>query len=102
MRFLPDVALRVTRNTLPKVTQELDLPMSQEKVALVLDKTVEIIQRTLDTGEPVKWSGFGSLGIKEILPKKLYSPMLKKYIVSKGSRKIVFKESGKNKRPMSD
>ena len=34
------------------VTQELDLPMSQEKVALVLDKTVEIIQRTLDTGEP--------------------------------------------------
>ena len=84
------------------VTQELDLPMSQEKVALVLDKTVEIIQRTLDTGEPVKWSGFGSLGIKEILPKKLYSPMLKKYIVSKGSRKIVFKESGKIKSPMSD
>lgn len=84
------------------VTQELNFSISQEKVSLVLDKAIEIIQRTLDTGEPVKWSGFGSLVIKEILPKRLYSPMLKKYIVSKGSRKIVFKESGKNKRPMSD
>lgn len=84
------------------VTQELNFPISQEKVSLVLDKAIEITHRTLDTGESVKWSGFGSLVIKEISPKTLYSPVLKKYIVSKGSRKIVFRESGKSKRSMSE
>lgn len=84
------------------ISRELSLSMSQEKITLVLDKTIEITKRTLATGEPVKWSGFGSLTIKEIGPKKLYSPVLKKYIVSKGSRKIVFRESGKNKQSMSE
>lgn len=84
------------------ISQEIDRIVSQDKIQLILDKAVEITKRTLEAGESVKWTGFGSLSIKEILPKKLYSPMLEKHIVSKGSRKIVFKESGKNKRPMSD
>lgn len=42
------------------ISRKLDPPMSQEKIALVLDKAVEITKRTLPTGEPVKWSGFGS------------------------------------------
>lgn len=83
------------------ISHELDLSMSQDKITLVLDKAVEITKRTLAAGESVKWSGFGSFVMKDILPKELYSPKLKKYIRSKGCRKIVFKESGKNKRPMS-
>lgn len=46
------------------ISQELDPHMSQEKIALILDKVVEITKRTLATGEPVKWSGFGSFVLK--------------------------------------
>ena len=36
---------------------------------LVLDKAVEITKRTLATGEPVKWSGFGSFIMKDVPPR---------------------------------
>lgn len=79
------------------VSRELTPSVSQDKVALVLNKTVEIIKHTLDTGEPVKWAGFGSFVIKDIPSKRLYSPSLKKYIVTKGMRKIVFVEPRRRK-----
>lgn len=79
------------------ISRELDQPMSQDKVALVLDKTVEITKRTLATGEPVKWAGFGSFVMKDIPSKRLYSPSLKKYIVTEGVRKIVFVEPRRRK-----
>ncbi|MFO3725648.1 HU family DNA-binding protein [Butyricimonas muris] len=79
------------------VSRELTPSVSQDKVALVLNKTVEIIKHTLDTGEPVKWAGFGSFVIKDIPSKRLYSPSLKKYIVTEGVRKIVFVEPRRKK-----
>lgn len=79
------------------ISRELELPISQEKITLVLDKAVEITKRTLATGEPVKWAGFGSLVIKDIPSKQLYSPVLKEYIVTKGIRKIVFMEPRRRK-----
>lgn len=79
------------------IARELELPISQEKITLVLDKAVEITKRTLASGEPVKWAGFGSFVVKNIPPKRLYSPVLKKYIVTKGIRKIVFVEPRKRK-----
>lgn len=72
------------------ISYELDLPMSQDKITLVLDKAVEITKRTLATGEPVKWSGFGSFVMKEIPSKRLYSPKLKEYIVTRGTKRITF------------
>lgn len=72
------------------ISYELDLPMSQDKIAMVLDKAVEIAKRTLAVGEPVKWSGFGSFVVKDIPPKRLYSPKLKEYIVTKGTKRITF------------
>lgn len=48
------------------ISRELDQPMSQDKITLILDKAVEITKRTLATGELVKWSGFGSFVIKDI------------------------------------
>ena len=39
------------------ISRELELPISQEKVTMVLDKAIEITNRTLETGESVKWSG---------------------------------------------
>lgn len=79
------------------VSHELELPISQEKITLVLDKAVEITKRTLASGESVKWAGFGSLVIKDIPSKRLYSPTLKKYIVTEGMRKIVFVEPRRRK-----
>ena len=72
------------------VSRELDPPMFQDKIALVLDKTVEITKRTLASGEPVKWAGFGSFVMKDVPSKRLYSPSLKKYIVTRGTKRITF------------
>lgn len=79
------------------VSRELTPSISQDKVALVLNKTVEIIKHTLDAGEPVKWAGFGSFVMKDIPSKRLYSPSLKKYIVTEEVRKIVFMEPRRRK-----
>lgn len=51
------------------ITQELTPTMSQDKIAPVLDKAVEITKRTLATGEPVKWSGSGSFVMKNVPPR---------------------------------
>lgn len=79
------------------ISRELDAPMSQNKIALILDKAVEITKRTLASGEPVKWSGFGTLAVKDVPPKRLYSPVKKEYILTKGVRRIVFIEPRKQK-----
>lgn len=79
------------------ISQEIEPPISQEKVAQVLDTAVSVIKRTLDAGEPVKWSGFGTLAVKNIMPKRLYSPMKKEYILTESVRKIVFVEPRKQK-----
>ena len=72
------------------ISRELDPHMSQDKVALVLDKTVKITKRTLATGEPVKWAGFGSFVMKDVPPRLFYSTHLEKYTTSKGSKRITF------------
>lgn len=72
------------------ISQELDPPLSQDKIALVLDKAVEIAKRTLASGEPMRWTGFGSFVVKDIPPRRFYSPKRKEYVVSKGVKKITF------------
>lgn len=79
------------------ISQELDSSVSQEKIAVILDTAVTVVKQTLDAGEPVKWSGFGTLTVKEIPPRRLYSPSLKKYILTKSVRKIVFVEPRKRR-----
>ena len=78
------------KNLIRTVSQELDPPVPQNEIALILDKAVEIAKRTLAAGEPVKWSGFGSFVVKDIPPRRFYSPKRKEFVVSKGIRKIVF------------
>lgn len=72
------------------ISRELTPPMSQDKITLVLDKAVEITKRTLATGEPVKWSGFGSFVMKDVPPRLFYSTHLEKYTTSKGTKRITF------------
>lgn len=59
------------------ISKELTPPMSQDKITLILDKAVEITKRTLATGEPVKWAGFGSFVMKDVPPRLFYSVHLK-------------------------
>lgn len=80
------------RELIRAISQEIGPTVSQERITLILNTAVSVINRTLDTGEPVKWSGFGSFVMKDIPSKRLYSPSLKKYIVTRGMRKIVFVE----------
>ncbi len=77
-------------NLIRTISQELDPPMSQDKIALILDKAVEITKRTLARGEPVKWSGFGSFVLKDVPPRLFYSVHLEKYTTSKGAKRITF------------
>lgn len=79
------------------ISRETHPSVSQERVAAILDTAVTVIRRTLDAGESVKWAGFGSFAVKEIPSKRLYSPTLKKYIVTNGMRKVVFVEPRKRK-----
>lgn len=72
------------------ISQELDPPVSQDKIALILDKAVEITKRTLASGEPMRWSGFGTFVVKNIPPRRFYSARLGEYTTSKGSKRIVF------------
>lgn len=72
------------------ISRELDSPMSQEKISLVLDKAVEITKRALASGESVKWSGFGSFVMKDVPPRFFYSIHLEKYTISKGAKRITF------------
>ncbi|MCM1302054.1 MAG: HU family DNA-binding protein [Alistipes senegalensis] len=79
------------------ISQEIELPVSQEKIALILDAVVKVVKRTLDSGESVKCTGFGTFAVKDIPPKRLYSPMKKEYILTESVRKIVFVEPRKQK-----
>jgi len=72
------------------ISQELDPPVSQDRIARILDKAVEVTKRTLAAGEPVRWSGFGSFVVKDIPPRRFYSARLGEYTTSKGTRRIVF------------
>ena len=72
------------------ISQELDPPVPQDRIALILDKAVEIAKCTLAVGEPVKWSGFGSFVVKDIPPRRFYSARLGEYTTSKGTKQIVF------------
>ena len=64
--------------------------ISQDKITLILDKAVEITKRTLEAGEPVKWSGFGSFIRRDIPPRCFYSMKLGEYVTSKGTKRITF------------
>lgn len=79
------------------ISQETDRIIPQEKIALILNKAVEVMKRTLDSGEAVKWQGFGTLTVKEKPPRRIYSQSEKGLILSKGSRCIIFRESPKKK-----
>lgn len=79
------------------IVQEIEPPVSQEKVGLILDTAVSVVKRSLDAGEPVRWSGFGTLTVKHVPPKRLYSPLKKEYIQTEGVRKIVFVEPRRRK-----
>ena len=79
------------------VSQEIDRSISQDRITVILDAAVNVVKRTLDAGESVKWAGFGSFVVKDVPSKRLYSPTLKKYIVTKGMRKVVFVEPRKRK-----
>lgn len=72
------------------ISQELDPPVSQDRIALILDKAAEVAKRTLASGEPVRWSGFGTLTVKDIPPRRFYSARLGEYTTSKGAKRIVF------------
>ena len=60
------------------VSQDTNRMVSQEKIALILDTAVEIMKRTLESGESVKWAGFGSLIVKDVPPQQFHFPKIER------------------------
>lgn len=79
------------------VSQETNRIVSQDKIALILDTAIDVMKRTFSEEEPVKWAGFGSLVVKDVPPRRIYSPTRKEYIMSQGVKKVVFVESKRRK-----
>lgn len=79
------------------ISQDTNRTISQEKITVVLDTAVQVMKHALDSGDSVKWSGFGTLTVKNIPPKRLYSPVKKEYVLIESVRKIVFVEPRKQK-----
>lgn len=80
-----------------KVAQELNGSFSQSEIRTILDAAVKIKAEALNKGETVRWTGFGSFVVKEIPPRRFYSPKRKEYMTSSGVKKIVFVEPRKQK-----
>ena len=68
------------------ISQDTNRMVAQDKIALILDTAVEVMKRT-----------FGSLIVKDVPPRRFYSPKRKDYTTSQGGRKIIFVESGRRK-----
>lgn len=79
------------------ISQDTNRTISQEKITVILDTAVQVMKHALDSGDSVKWSGFGTLTVKDVPPKRLYSPVKKEYILTESVRKIVFVEPRKQK-----
>lgn len=79
------------------ISEELGHAISQDKIRIVLNATIKVANATLNNGESVKWAGFGSLVPKDVPPRRFYSPVQKDYMISDGTKRIVFVESGKRK-----
>ena len=62
---------------------------------LILESLLEIIKRTLESGENVLISGFGKFCVKEKKERKGRDPSTGKSMVLKARRVVTFKCSGK-------
>lgn len=80
-----------------KVSQELNGNFSQFEIRTILDAAVKIKAEALKKGETVKWTGFGSFIVKDIPPRRFYSPVRKEYMTSSGVKKIIFVEPRRQK-----
>lgn len=80
-----------------KVSQELNGSFSQSEIRTILDAAVKIKAEALNKGETVRWTGFGSFVVKEIPPRRFYSPKRKEYVTSSGVKKIIFVEPRRQK-----
>ena len=60
------------------ISQDTNRMVSQEKITMILDTAVEIMKRTLESGEPGKWAGFGSLIVKDVPPRRFHFPKIER------------------------
>jgi integration host factor subunit alpha len=75
------------------VTQETDLP--KNKSGHVVEQLLEIIKRTLASGEDVLISGFGKFCVKEKAERRGRNPATGDSMMLSARRVVTFKCSGK-------
>ena len=76
-----------------KVTQETDLP--KNKSGHVVEQLLEIIKRTLETGEDVLISGFGKFCVCDKSERRGRNPATVESLMLPARRVVTFKCSGK-------
>ena len=79
-------------NLIETLTEEFDLPKSDSKIAV--EALLEIIKRTLESGEDVMISGFGKFEVKEKESRRGRNPQTGNDLMLDARRVVRFKPSG--------
>ena len=77
------------------IYEVLGRPHTKEKSVKVVESLIEIIKRTLESGEDILVSGFGKFCVKEKKPRKGRNPATDEDMMLDARRVVTFKCSGK-------
>lgn len=89
-QVLSSIKIMNKRELVKTVSEAIQGIVPQNTIRLILNKTIEAMSRTLNEGGAVKLSGFGTICVKTYRPRRFYSPQHKKFVLSKGKKRIVF------------
>lgn len=85
--------MALTKNEI--VAKVYDLGLTQKKAIEVIESLLEIIKRSLATGDDVLVSGFGKFCVKDKRPRRGRNPATGNDLILRERRVVTFKCSGK-------
>lgn len=87
---LSSIKIMNKRELVKTVSEAIQGIVLQNTIRLILNKRIEAMNRTLNEGGTVELSGFGTICVKTYWPRRFYSSQHKKFVLSKGKKRIVF------------
>lgn len=80
---ITDIVNAVSEQTgMPKVT-----------VKQILSSATQVVAGSLEQGNSVTIRGLGFFSVKEFPPRKIYNPRKSEFVMSTGTKKVIFKQS---------
>ena len=92
--------MALTKNTI--VTKVHELGFTKKKSVDIIETLLEIVKRTLESGDDVLISGFGKFCVKEKGRRRGRNPATGKDLILKERKVVTFKCSGKLRNKIND